>query len=512
LPQGPVSAGQSGHLNDHGNIKTDLQTLWGAAAQGMVNVVAPPYNADPTGVADSTSAINSALAAAAANGSCVYFPNGSYKITSTITISTTGTQLVGGGWGSQILYDGNVVAVAFNATGNIRFCMQDLRISQTNASHLGTALDLSQCNSGTFDRLLIDGGGGSGVAPLVGVKMSASTCHYNTLRDCSIHYGGASSTGVTISGSANSNVLDNVHCLPQSDDAASSGIYITSAHSTTMLHPDVESGAGNGIFLDTAAHGTKIYAAYLDSNNINIKISNGVIAPVVDGGTVEGGVTANVQDNGSVSPCLINLWPNSGSTSYSNVALTNVAGFNLNGVQVPPNMYQAADLGFLAWAYDPALTSNSTLTTNGTIYLARVVLRYAATISKLAIGIATAASSPVANESYLGLYDSGGTLRASTAAGTLDTLITSSGLLNASVATPYSAAAGVYWVAFVNNAGTAATIARNSGLSLSIANGGAAASSYRFAVNGTGQTSLPSTITPGNNTLSGATTMWASVS
>lgn len=182
------------------------------------------------------------------------------------------------------------------------------------------------------------------------------------------------------------------------------------------------------------------------------------------------------------------------------------------GVVFPGGAYLPADLSFIAWAYDPASTTNSTLTVSGTIYLARVIIRTAQTLAKLSVGVVTAASGVTASQNFLGLYSSTGSLVASTASGAIDTALTSSGILTASLSSSYAAAAGAYWVAFVNNATTAATLARASGSSLSISNGGAAAGSYRFAVNGTGQTSLPGSITPGSNTAGGAFTMWAAAS
>lgn len=56
------------------------------------NAVAPPFNADPTGVVDSTAAIQAAINFAAANNlKEVYLPNGSYKITSTLRLGPTNT-------------------------------------------------------------------------------------------------------------------------------------------------------------------------------------------------------------------------------------------------------------------------------------------------------------------------------------------------------------------------------------------------------------------------------------
>lgn len=279
------------------------------------------YGALGNGSNDDTSAINSALAAVATNGQAILFPPGQYKITSTLAPSINGTVIMGTGWGSQIQYDGNVVATAIAPTGNIRCFLRDIRISQTNASHLGTALDWSGCNTSVIERVLVDGGGASGVNPLVGVKFNASTCHYNVVRDSRIGYGGASSTGITILASAHANTIDNTRCIPQGDDVNSSGIYIANSHSTTIIRSDVESAAGNGIWLDTAAHGTMLFNPYCDTNNINLKISSGVIAPSLFGGTLQGGVTANIQDNGAIGPIFFNAWPNSGTTDLNKAYL-----------------------------------------------------------------------------------------------------------------------------------------------------------------------------------------------
>jgi hypothetical protein len=56
------------------------------------------YGADSTGVADSTTAIQAAIAAAAAsNGGTVYVPPGTYKITATLTINSSSVVIVGAG-------------------------------------------------------------------------------------------------------------------------------------------------------------------------------------------------------------------------------------------------------------------------------------------------------------------------------------------------------------------------------------------------------------------------------
>lgn len=204
------------------------------------------------------------------------------------------------------------------------------------------------------------------------------------------------------------------------------------------------------------------------------------------------------------------LTTDGGLTVGGNLTVTGTA--SVAGVTLPAGEYLPSDPGFIAWTYDPSGTTNSTLTVSGTVYLARVPVRFAQTISKLSIGIVTGASTVTANQNFLGLYNSSGTLVASTAAGSIDASITSAGILTASTSSSFSASAGFYWVAFLNNATTPATLARASGASLSIANGGANAGNFRYAVNGTTQTSLPTPITPGSNTSAGAFTMWAAVS
>ena len=66
------------------------------------------YGADPTGVADSTTAISDAVSALSSAGGVIYFPTGTYKVSSTITIDIAGVTLQGDGlWSSVINYTGS---------------------------------------------------------------------------------------------------------------------------------------------------------------------------------------------------------------------------------------------------------------------------------------------------------------------------------------------------------------------------------------------------------------------
>src|SRR6266699_2413418 len=76
------------------------------------------YNADNTGTTDTTTAIQNAInAAQAAGGGTVYFPPGTYLISSTLTVSSDNMQLVGAGWGAQIKASGGITGYMLQVQG-----------------------------------------------------------------------------------------------------------------------------------------------------------------------------------------------------------------------------------------------------------------------------------------------------------------------------------------------------------------------------------------------------------
>jgi hypothetical protein len=84
--------------------KTFLNQVYANETTNVIDVTAAPYNADHTGVADATAAIQSAINAAIAanNGSEVYIPAGKYHLTSTLNASGSNYTLSGAGIFSQI--------------------------------------------------------------------------------------------------------------------------------------------------------------------------------------------------------------------------------------------------------------------------------------------------------------------------------------------------------------------------------------------------------------------------
>lgn len=94
---GTPAAGQVPAAAGTGNTAT-----WAYAPVDWLNVVTA-YGADPAGVADSTTAIGSAITAAASSGQPVYFPAGTYKITAALNWKITGLTVIGAGSGTTTI-------------------------------------------------------------------------------------------------------------------------------------------------------------------------------------------------------------------------------------------------------------------------------------------------------------------------------------------------------------------------------------------------------------------------
>jgi hypothetical protein len=122
--------------------------------------------------------------------------------------------------------------------------------------------------------------------------------------------------------------------------------------------------------------------------------------------------------------------------------------------------------------------------------------------------VSTVGATATAGQNFVGLYDSLGARLATTG---VDADITTANVKTTTITSQTLTGGSNYWVGFVFNAGTPPTLARAVGGSAasSMANLGLTAANYRFAVNGTTQTSLPISITPASN-LQGVT-WWVAV-
>lgn len=166
--------------------------------------------------------------------------------------------------------------------------------------------------------------------------------------------------------------------------------------------------------------------------------------------------------------------------------------------------------GIASWCYSPALAVNSTQVTGGTVYLTRIDIAADVTVSTLYWWVGNVGASPSAGQNEVGLYDSGGSLLA---AANVDSDISSSSLKETSIASQALSAGTFYWVGMVFNASATPTLTRGSGWT---GVGGATTigqdpAEYAFATAGTGQTALPSSITPASNAAASFAGPWAAV-
>lgn len=170
------------------------------------------------------------------------------------------------------------------------------------------------------------------------------------------------------------------------------------------------------------------------------------------------------------------------------------------------------DQGMLEWNFDPAAAiTGGTVMTKTDISLARINIRTPTVVNNVWLHCVTAATGQTSNQNFVGIYSSAGALLGSSAAGSIDSKLTTGAVVTQPLTAPVALGPGFYWVAALFNSSGTAVLLAEAGNSAVNANAGLTAVNYRWATNGTG-TTLPSTITPSSNSLTGAIPFWTGVS
>jgi hypothetical protein len=276
-----------------------------------VNVILP--SGDTTGATDTT-AVNTALSTVNAN---VKLAIGTYYFNAAINPGGTSAgsgevTLEGSGWGTILRFDGTVVspAIVMGDTTLRNINIRNLRIAQTNAgSAAGTCILADYFSS----QSIIEGVKIDGLTKHwnIGIDygLVSTNTHYTVLKDSRIQVDGASAIGVRYGGGASgaiSNVMRNCRILISGSDATQTGIVVATKN-IELHHPDIESGAGIAIDVQSGAHGCTIVNPYLDVNGTNIQLASAVIGVTVIGGHIAGGTTADITDNGATAPKFIGV-------------------------------------------------------------------------------------------------------------------------------------------------------------------------------------------------------------
>jgi hypothetical protein len=176
----------------------------------------------------------------------------------------------------------------------------------------------------------------------------------------------------------------------------------------------------------------------------------------------------------------------------------------------PATMWTPQDNGLLVvQGGDPGLVTSTAILTAGTLYLTKLPIRYALTITSLMFLVSTIAAG-TSTTSFAGLYSPSGSLL--TGSSDIGTPLKSGGPQSLTLTTPQALTPGVtsfVWAALLVNFGTTQpTLFKGGAITNNVPNAGLTAAAYRWAVNGTSLSALPGSITPSSNTSTGALTLW----
>lgn len=179
---------------------------------------------------------------------------------------------------------------------------------------------------------------------------------------------------------------------------------------------------------------------------------------------------------------------------------------NQPATAAPRTDFGPGDHGLLAWSYDPSFLTAGSALTSGTLYLTKMRVPTAVTVTNIVTSVATAGTGLTTGQCFAALYDANRNLLGVTA--DQSTAFASIGLKTMALTTPVSVTAGYCYAAFWAVGTTPPQISRMSG-GLAVLAAGLTTSSYRYGSSTTGLTTT-APATAAVMTLSSA--WWAAIS
>lgn len=522
--------------------------------------------ADPTGTADSTAAINAAVTAASAASRPVRIPAGTYKVSSTLNWKLPGLVVIG---------DGANVTKIQQATSNttiVQVAGQCQKISginfsyatQQNASNTSSICmsfgddTAGSCFMSHFSDLRCSlGAYGMAINPAITTAAGLFSCQFdnNEIIGYSISainfqanagLGGANCTGCVFNNTyvhnnftgsdANSSswpvrfqsfddLVLNQFNIEHAQVFNSDAIALTLCGSVTinalhLEHLELSGNPGFGLVL-TANAGTTIIngisirfctmtgtsyngifrfsgsGASLICNGLNEPADGGIatVHPLIDFSSATN-VTARVR----------------GITASQHTVTSQLPGTGCQAeVESVNTTWTPADSNLLLATGDPMALTSTAITIAGTLYLMKLPVRYLVKISSLWF-LVTTIGAGTSTTSFVGLYSSAGALLSGSS--DISTPLKTLAPAQCNLTTPQTLAGGTFvWAALLTNLGTTQpTLLKGLTATGNLPNVGLTAASYRWAINGTGLSALPGTITPASNSSTNMLTFWAGAS
>lgn len=335
-----------------------------------------------------------------------------------------------------------------------------------------------------------------------------------------------SGRGFNITGSAGSILLDG--CT--SDQNAAEGIRITAATGQSVQ--------GGGVVIT----GGKLHAdGWGGTNNNGIKVTGSTVPVTITGLNIESGqnvnnsgfypataleidTSSNVIISSSILQGITSAWVDGGgNTSIKRRGCLGMTGNpNTQTVVAMPDLPYApvpvpADLGMLAWNYDPVTAGSGTATTSGTLYVLGVPVREQLSVTNVELYLSTLGASLTSGQNLVALFNSSGTQIGVSADQTSawQTGGTTGPKIIPLVGGPYTLPAGLYYVAVLTVGSSTMPAFLRGGLvnTAGAADGGhLTAANFRFATNGTSLSAMPSSLTLSSNSHTGAQQYWTALS
>jgi len=479
------------------------------------------FGADPTGVADSTAAINGAITAANGAG-LVYLPAGTYKLTSALSIGS-GVTLAGDGPAATILNQTSTTANAITITGTtvLNVSVRDLRLNGPNSgSGAGIAaaanaganpvvqlvlrnlivyqfgshgLYLQNTIVSLLDNIQSVNNLGRGFYLFNGTSTTLLNCYANYNTSERGFYLSSLLYSSLLSCAADGNAIgyelyqcDNVGLVNCGAEvtAAAGGLdgssYKINACTSTSLRGGraLQNAAAGAYFTGSSVHcsldgftetvtGSPTASIKIDAG-CSVSVANYVI---VTGVSYASGTVTILTNNGySYFPSI-----EVGTAAVLDSGFTSTGAGSMGGSQINllgngalytdaaalgqmPGSPAPADIGLIAWSMDPMIAVGSYLpTAAGSVYGTALWVRSNVTVSKLVIQITVIGATLTANECWGLLYNSSGTLIGKTADQHTAWAATGNLAMTLTAVTSLALTPGMYWGAVVASGTTLPT-------------------------------------------------------